>query len=77
MAKDYTQVNFRIPTDLKERIEKSAIDNDRSITADLVSRLEGSFQKNDAEQEQINTLTIKVDKLQATIDILINKIENC
>lgn len=43
MAKDYTQVNFRIPTKLKEQIEKSANNNDRSITAELVARLEQSL----------------------------------
>ncbi len=43
MAKDYSQVNFRIPTKLKEQIEQSAIANDRSITAELVFRLEKSF----------------------------------
>lgn len=43
MAKDYTQVNFRIPTKLKEDIEKAAQDSERSITAEIVSRLEESF----------------------------------
>lgn len=49
MAQDYTQVNFRIPTTLKEKIESSAIENNRSITSELVARLEKSF-----EQEQPN-----------------------
>lgn len=43
MAKDYTQVNFRIPTKLKEEIEKAAKDSERSITAEIVHRLEESF----------------------------------
>lgn len=43
MTKDYSQVNFRIPTKLKERIEDSALLNERSITAELVFRLEQSF----------------------------------
>lgn len=43
MAKDYTQVNFRMPTKLKEQIEKSANNNERSITAELVARLEQSL----------------------------------
>lgn len=43
MAKDYSQVNFRIPTKLKEQIEQSALENERSITAELVARLEKSF----------------------------------
>ena len=44
MAHDYSQVNFRIPTKLKEKIEEASIINNRSITSELVSRLEDSFQ---------------------------------
>ena len=44
MAKDYTQVNFRIPTKLKEEIEKAAQENECSITAEIVHRLEQSFE---------------------------------
>lgn len=43
MAREYSQVNFRIPTKLKEKIEESASTNERSITAELVARLEQSF----------------------------------
>lgn len=46
MAQDYSQVNFRIPTKLKEKIESSAIENNRSITSELVSRLEDSYASN-------------------------------
>ena len=34
----------RIPTKLKEKIEEASIINNRSITSELVSRLEDSFQ---------------------------------
>ena len=44
MAREYSQVNFRIPTKLKEKIEESASTNERSITAELVARLEKSFE---------------------------------
>lgn len=44
MAKDYTQVNFRIPTKLKEDIEEAAQGNERSITSEIVARLEKSFE---------------------------------
>ncbi|MBQ4928875.1 Arc family DNA-binding protein [Acinetobacter baumannii] len=43
MAKDYSQVNFRIPTKLKNEIEMAAAKNERSVTAELVARLEESF----------------------------------
>lgn len=44
MAQEYSQVNFRIPSKLKEDIEKAASANNRSITSELVSRLEESFE---------------------------------
>ena len=43
MAQEYSQVNFRIPSKLKEDIEKAAFANNRSITSELVSRLGESF----------------------------------
>ena len=45
MAQEYSQVNFRIPSKLKEDIEKAASANNRSITSELVSRLEESFKR--------------------------------
>jgi len=40
MAKNDVQVNFRMPLELKSRLEKAATDNNRSLTAEIVSRLE-------------------------------------
>lgn len=65
MAKDYTQVNFRIPTKLKEEIEKAAQGNERSITAEIVARLEQSFSAPEATQsllEEAVMLTLKAVK---------------
>lgn len=44
MTQDYLQVNFRIPTKLKNKIEEAAKSNERSITGELVVRLEKSFE---------------------------------
>ncbi|WP_151815012.1 Arc family DNA-binding protein [Acinetobacter soli] len=63
MAQDYSQVNFRIPTKLKEDIEKASLANNRSITAELVSRLEQSFMSDD----QINDLTERVELLEKNL----------
>lgn len=43
MAKDYSQVNFRIPTKLKDDLEQKAKENERSLTAEIVTRLEESL----------------------------------
>lgn len=43
MSRANPQVNFRIPPELKEQLESAAKENHRSITAELVARLEQSF----------------------------------
>lgn len=43
MAKAEVQFNLRVPVDLKERIEESAKNNNRSINAEATSRLYESF----------------------------------
>lgn len=52
MAQEYSQVNFRIPSKLKEDIEKAASANNRSITSELVSRLEESFEQDQNSFDQ-------------------------
>ena len=43
MARNDPQMNLRVPMELKEKIEKAALDNGRTITAEAVYRLEKSF----------------------------------
>lgn len=43
MARNDPQMNLRVPMELKEKIEKAALDNGRTITAEAVYRLENSF----------------------------------
>lgn len=43
MARNDPQVNFRIPADLNEKLKEAAQSNNRTITAELVSRLESTF----------------------------------
>jgi|GEM_PF-1183348 len=44
MSRSDPQVNFRIPAELKARLEAAAAINKRSITAELVDRLEETFE---------------------------------
>lgn len=44
MARTDPQMNLRVPMELKENIEKAALDNGRTITAEAVYRLEKSFE---------------------------------
>lgn len=43
MADNPVQVNFRMPSDLKERLESAARMNGRSLTAEITYRLEASL----------------------------------
>ncbi len=52
MARNDPQMNLRVPMELKEKIEKAALDNGRTITAEAVHRLEKSF------GEELNIATI-------------------
>lgn len=43
MARTDPQFNLRIPQELKDRLEEAAVANKRSVTAELIARLESSF----------------------------------
>jgi predicted transcriptional regulator len=44
MARTDTQLKFRIPPDLKPRLEQAARANKRSINMEVIARLEQSFE---------------------------------
>lgn len=80
MARNDPQMNLRVPVELKEKIEKAAFDNNRTITAEAISRLEQSFEQHD--QQQINLLLMtevyreqqrKIDELHIMIQKLLDK----
>lgn len=43
MARNDPQMNLRVPMELKEKVEKAAYENGRTITAEAIQRLEESF----------------------------------
>jgi hypothetical protein len=43
MSRTDTQLKFRIPPDLKPRLEKAALANKRSMNMEVIARLERSF----------------------------------
>lgn len=64
MARDDLHFRLRIPDTLKERIEAAAAANNRSMTAEIVSRLERSFEMEDEWQntlERVSDLESKLD----------------
>lgn len=52
MARDDAQVNFRIPHELNERLKAAAAGNNRSVTAELVNRLQRSLDEDQARAAQ-------------------------
>lgn len=44
MARSDPQLNFRIPIDLRDKLEASAVAAKRSLTAELIDRLEQSYE---------------------------------
>jgi len=60
MARNDPQMNLRVPMELKEKIEKAALDNGRTITAEAVYRLEQSFELSERqaviEQNHLNNI---------------------
>lgn len=64
----FAQVNFRIPQELKDKLEQAAKDSGRSITAELVTRLERSFDESTNvigifNQDELKELAIEIAKL--------------
>lgn len=49
---DHTIVRLRVPPELKQKIEESAEKNNRSQSAEMVARLEGSFEPRIENQDQ-------------------------
>lgn len=55
MARNDPQMNLRVPMELKENIEKAALDNGRTITAEAVFRLEQSFENKIGDLKSVPT----------------------
>ena len=58
MARNEPQVNLRIPEALKSGLDAAAIKNKRSLTAEIVARLQASF-----EPDSSNLTTADITKL--------------
>lgn len=76
---DHTIVRLRVPPELKNRIEESAENNNRSQSAEMVARLEKSFEKEDTEKfdkgfvlQVIKNQQDQIDQLQKMIKDLMN-----
>lgn len=63
MARNDPQMNLRVPADLKEKIERAAFENNRTITAEAVERLEQSFVPADDQVSRLHSAFMKLHHL--------------
>jgi len=66
MARTDPQVNFRIPAELKDKLDNAAKENGRTLTAELILRLEMTFDNDD----QVKDLLARVEKLEEIVERL-------
>lgn len=76
MARTDPQVNFRIPAELLEQIKSSADENNRTITAEVVSRLQQSFEPTPRLKEWPEEVAIKFRDLVNPAIVEMVRIEN-
>ncbi|MFP0547882.1 Arc family DNA-binding protein [Acinetobacter baumannii] len=65
---DHTIVRLRVPPELKKQIEESAEANNRSQSAEMVARLEQSF--NSTNNNEVHDLKKEMERMNETIKIL-------
>ena len=65
MARHDPQVNFRIPAELKEQLDQSAKDNNRTLTSELVTRLADSFSGNISDSDISKKLDLIIERLDS------------
>ena len=68
--------NLRLPPELKEKIQESAKQLNRSMNADIVARLEQSFEKDDAAEFDKGFVLQVIQNQQATIQDLTDQIKH-
>jgi hypothetical protein len=64
MARDDPHFRLRIPEALKDQVEASAKANNRSMNAEIISRLERSFDLDDG----LTALTDRVEELESMVE---------
>jgi hypothetical protein len=52
-ATDRLTIHIRIDPTLLKRIKRAAVENDRSLNAEVTSRLERSFTLDDSERDEV------------------------
>jgi len=61
---DHTIVRLRVPPELKDKIEKSAEANNRSQSAEMVARLEESFNKKNSNTNLAELIALQEETIE-------------
>ena len=56
-------ITYRIPSDIKERLDKAASDNHRSSNAELIYRLEKSLSDDDNTHDKLDEIIVRLKAL--------------
>lgn len=64
MARTDPQVNFRIPAELKDKLDNAAKENGRTLTAELILRLEMTFE----QDNELASIREEMESLKADIE---------
>ena len=78
MAREDLHFRLRIPEGLKEKIEKASDANLRSMTAEIVARLERSFDEDELQgvEERLSDLETQVADLSREADKRFDRVED-
>ncbi|HCK30139.1 MULTISPECIES: Arc family DNA-binding protein [Acinetobacter] len=74
MSRADPQINIRVPIELKKEIEHAAIENSRSLNAEVVHRLQDSLSRGKVNKSDLSTeelmeeLSSRLEKFKITIE---------
>ncbi|WP_409527585.1 Arc family DNA-binding protein [Rhizobium sp. BK313] len=71
MSKDDPQFNLRMPLTLRRKVTAAAKDNNRSVTAEINSRLESTFLQ-DAERSEVGRVRAIIENATSLLKMLEN-----
>jgi hypothetical protein len=68
MARSDPQLNFRIPVELRDKLDAAARENNRSLTGELIARLERTF----SDEPAVNGISMsaifeKLEEIESSI----------
>lgn len=73
MARNEPQVNLRMPEALKADLEAAAVKNKRSLTAEIIARLEASLGPEPATAAIATLLQAQEERLKSWLQESLNK----